>query len=411
MIERFRPRFPPPAPAPRRKAKPLTFVCLPNAILRHPPIRHRGALPEVGLSALEFAIAGACISLARAKLATARHEYALRVGKGAIRASRDKPLRNLDMMSAREQFEAVGSGNYERGRFRFSREHNDKEFSVQCSPGALLRLAGLTPNGKNYARVTMALRRLTRTVGKFAPVLKRWERAPDGKLHLHVEGRWVPRQRFARVPWPAPTAGAGVLALYLFLHGADLRRNTTTSIGVVSLYRKLGIPLAWPAHSQRTLDRALDQVNEHLRRLNENGRLDEFGLPAAFEIVTVDDGDRLRFRKSDRAPDWGEDDEGNDEVERERQKQARRAAPARREQSQPMDGRDDEDKLVELENQEREQFRKSLGLAWDEYLDDDEIDCLRSQQQGRREVVRRRQQEESNAAQFQAITAKLKAPR
>jgi hypothetical protein len=367
VVDRYRPRYSPPAPVtappkakvmPERRAKSLAFVCLPNAILKHPPIRHRGAPPEAGLSALEFALAGACVSLAKAKQATARHEYAWRAANDAIRAHRERPLRNLDMMSAREQFEAVGSGSYERGRSRFNRERNDREFSIQCLPGALLRLAGLSPNGKNHARVTAALRRLSRTVGKFPPLLTRWETAPGGKLNLRVEGRWVPRQRFARVPWPAPTAGPAVLALFLFLFGVDLRRNSSTSIGIVSLYRRLGIPLARPAHAERALGRALDRVNTHLLRLNANGRLDEFDLATAFEIVTVDDGDRVRFRKIGRQPeqdqvddDWGDTVEETDEGERERQ------------------------------------------------------------QEGRREVVRRRREEESNSALFKGMNAKLRSSR
>jgi hypothetical protein len=44
-------------------------------------------------------------------------------------------------------------------------------------------------------------------------------------------------------------------------------------------------------------------VNRHLHRLNEKGALDELGLPAAFEIVTVDDGGRVRFRQSGRPPE------------------------------------------------------------------------------------------------------------
>ena len=43
----------------------LRFVFLPAAILKSPPIRHRGDGPDAGLTVYEFVIAATCAGLAR----------------------------------------------------------------------------------------------------------------------------------------------------------------------------------------------------------------------------------------------------------------------------------------------------------------------------------------------------------
>ena len=189
------------------------------------------------------------------------------------------------------------------------------------------------------------------------------------------------------------------MALYLFLFGADLRGKTSIRTDV--LYKRLKIPLSRPAHASRALDRALDLVNQHLRRLNEGGRLKELELPAAFEIVPLKGGDWIRFQIGRAA-----------HAQRKRSHPIKRSRPTQTQTPRWDDEatllKEDEEALLEAER-ERERFRRSLGLANGEYLDDDEID--QSQQEERREIARRRDQEESTRAQFQAMTARLKALR
>ena len=71
-----------------------------------------------------------------------------------------------------------------------------------------------------------------------------------------------------------------------------------------------GIPRA---HARRSLDRALDRVDAHLAGLNANGALDRAELPAAFEIVPLRNGRRLRFVVRD---DRAEREEEREDAER-----------------------------------------------------------------------------------------------
>jgi hypothetical protein len=123
------------------KASPPAFVCVPNAVLKSPPIRHRGESADFGISPLEFSIAGACIALARSTRAQARHKYGLSQGKIAIRSLRDLPIRRR-YGSALEQFEMAGSAGYDQGIIKFNKTANAAELEVKCNRGALLRLAG-----------------------------------------------------------------------------------------------------------------------------------------------------------------------------------------------------------------------------------------------------------------------------
>jgi hypothetical protein len=275
------------------------FVCIPRQLTTLPPIRHRSELADAALSVSEFAVAASCMALARKELSMERHDHALRAGKKAIDEKREKPIAHLDVWSAREQFDLAGGEAYLRAHFEFGRTRSEKEVRIECTRSTLLKLAGLSRNERNARKLPNALRRLMQPAGGFPPlILSGGTTNASGKLDLRINGRWIPSRRFARVPWPAPTKGPTLLALYLFLFGADLRGQTSISTEV--LYRRLGIPLSKPAHAQRALDRALDLVNKHLRQLNKDGKLDEFKFPTAFKIAPIEDGSRLRFQAAER---------------------------------------------------------------------------------------------------------------
>jgi hypothetical protein len=282
-----------------RKARPAppVFVCIPRQVLTRPPIRHRGSPADTSLSVFEFVIGVACIALARPQAAKARHDYALRAGLRAMNERRQKPIINDDRWTPREQFEAAGSDGYAKARSEFNRAPIDSDFKIQCSRSMLLHSAGLSCNQRNLRKLSEAMRQLARPVGNFPPLLLSW-RLPTttcNAMRICVNRWWVPRRQFTRVPWPAPK-GPIALAAYLWMFGADTRAKSQTSIRLLNLYRILGIPLSCSAHSERSLNRALDLINSHLGRLNVAGALDNDGLTTRFEIVPSAEGTLVHIR-------------------------------------------------------------------------------------------------------------------
>src|SRR6185312_3605588 len=158
MIERYRPprvlqEASPSAPAPPPRAKSSTpeFVLIPRELLARPPIRHRGADEETGLSVFEFAIAAAIIGLARKTRRASGHKYALRSGKRAMDARRRRqyPVRDTYVLSADQQFAAEGSAGYDEGLAKFNEESADDDVSITTTRSELLRLAGLSRKTEN----------------------------------------------------------------------------------------------------------------------------------------------------------------------------------------------------------------------------------------------------------------------
>ena len=121
-IERYRPRE---APAPA-KAKPKArqpFVCLWRQVLTHPPIRHRRAPVDAGLSIMEFVIAATCAALARDTRSKARHEAAFRTGKTFIKQERRQASKGMQYRigGVSYQFKLAGMDGYWQGRTAFDR--------------------------------------------------------------------------------------------------------------------------------------------------------------------------------------------------------------------------------------------------------------------------------------------------
>lgn len=297
MVERYRSRIPPesaPTLAPRKARPPLpVFVCIPRQVLTQPPIRHRGAPADAGLSVFEFVVGVACAALARRVMMKEGHQYALNAGKMAMEAKRnsEQPVHNKASWPPREQFEAAGSYEYWKARRKFAQARPGDNLTIRCTRSALLHCAGLSLNQRNARNLSNAMWRLSRPAADFPALVLSW-RGPtttSDVMEIHVNGWWVPRRRYIRIPWPAPTIGAGAtsLSLYLWLHGTDTRATSQTKIRVVNLYRRCGIPLSRP---ERSLARALDVINNHLRRLNATGALDEERSPTGFEILPSAEG-------------------------------------------------------------------------------------------------------------------------
>ena len=359
--------------------KKIAFVCIPRELAIKPPIRHRGALADGGLSVFEFVVAATCATLARAGLNNIRHEYALSVGKKAIKRERLQASKDLQTKigGVSYQFKLAGMDGYREGREAFAGAVQGECLVVELSVQAFFRRSGLARNSRSTALLPSTFDRLTMGTGSFGPVLRQWTKIRNGQLCLHINEEWLPQRRFARVPWPLPTSGATVLALYLFLSSTDQRSEV--SIKTENLYSLLGIPLNRPAHAQRALDRALVSVNLHLKFLNRDRSLEECELPTKYVIQPLRDRDRLCFR----AP----------------HAKLTRSARANR-----IDEVDEQD----AHQEELERFRSALNLGEDEYLDDEEVEEIQHRQKRNREVDRRRQQEEETRAEFQAMTARLR---
>ncbi len=358
----------------------VAFVCIPRELAIKPPIRHRGADADDGLSVFEFVVAATCASLARAGLNRIRHEYALGIGKEAITRERRQASKDLQTIigGVSYQFKLAGTDGYLQGQNAFDDAVRGECFTVELSVPDFFRTAGLARNSRSTALLPSTLDRLTSKIGSFSPILRQWTKTRNGRLRLKVEGEWVPKRRFARAAWPLPTSGATVLALYLFLSSTDQRSEV--SIKTENLYRLLGIPLNRPAHAERALDRALLLVNRHLECLNQDGLLDECELPAKYVVQPSRDGDRLCFV-------------------------AHNGAPARSIRLKRIHASDEE----YLHQEEIQRFRQSLNPADDDYLDDDEVEEIWRQQKYRREADRKQKQEEQTRAEFQAMTARLRA--
>jgi hypothetical protein len=252
-----------------------------------PPLRHRGEARKAGLTVFEFCIAIAAMVIARRSRASDAYRAGIREGRRAITARRnsEQPVYNTEIGSPDEQFAAVGSGGFERGRQRHVNDNADEDWFCETSNDELLRYAGLSRNGANNRRVAVALDRLTRAVRNNHPVLVEWKQVSETRIELGVAREWLSLQRYGRVLLPLPTSSRDALALHLFLTSISLSRRNRISIPADTLYGRLGIRTGRPAHDERALRKALYRVNE-LRIRNE--------LPST--IVLLEDGKgRWRF--------------------------------------------------------------------------------------------------------------------
>lgn len=356
----------------KRRRRRMLFVLLPRRVLLHPPIRHRGAPPNAGLTALECAVAASTAVLARAEaLAGQRHDFAFAASGRGLEEMRRRPGKGANahrLANGKTYFFTVqGKAGYAEAAKAYNR--NPSPVTFEISPSRLLAVAGLARTGPNLARLDPALRRLTEPLrcGRhlIPGPLESWRRLPGGRLRLVVAPAWIPGGRYACLAIPLPTRGETVLALYLFVHGADLREDRSPSIRVETLYRRLGIPLTRPAHAQRALDRALGGVNVHLAKLAARGLIDaKTDVPCAFEIVPVAGGQRVRFRALDSIPE----------------------PPA----------------AVVAEERAA---RRASGLAPDEALSDVDLPAYRARQHRQREQARR----EADHQMMEDVKAKLRA--
>jgi hypothetical protein len=284
----------------------VPFVFLPRAVLLAPPLRHRGDAPESGLTVFELAVAGACIMVARQAAADDVRIRALQAGKAAIETAR-AALNPAKMHSARAYGLDIGDVLAAHGSAAFADrvragERQDTDIEVEVSRRALLTFAGLTYSARATSLLGPTLHRLTRRLGKFAPVLANLD-VTGRALRFVVHKEWLPRGRFGRVPWPPPTrrGGATAAALWLLLNGADARPAGRATLRTDTLVARLGLSARSSADVRRALDRAEDICRRHGRALGVQ----------TFELLPIDDGERVRIatEQEDEREDEREDEQ------------------------------------------------------------------------------------------------------
>jgi hypothetical protein len=281
------------------------YALLPKAILKHPPIAHRGQPRDGLLEPFEAAVLAAIVAKARSQgLAPERHQYARERSQRAMQRKRakyiekDKWQRDLMFDEARRRngdpidhdFVAAGKTAYREAVRSFRRRQRTTAVPITLTRAALLRLAGLSCKAGNYTRLDAALVRLQQPVRagptQLPPLLQSAPRLGGGKLALLVEPAWFPHD-VGRLPLPLPTKGDGstTAALFLFLAGIDTRRDSWSRARIrrTALYQLVGI--SQKTKQRRALHAALAQINKHLKDLK---------WPTTYDIVPIGDGEWLR---------------------------------------------------------------------------------------------------------------------
>ena len=261
----------------------------------------------------DVAIAAAVLKLAWQAMADARHLAGLKQGKTTIRKER-ADIRRSSAADTREYnarkipngftgkktpwgFYMAGSAAYKEGSESFVPPA--AVLRIEASPTRLLRAARMSENSRNINRVAGALDRLCEPVrvgaDELLALIRTRERLDNTRVRLTLEPAWRPAV-IGRVPLPLPTGGncRVVLSLYLSLAGADQRPSVKTTMLVKALCDLIGISETRYSHRRRTLNKALNIINEHLADLFDEDELATAKLPIRFNMI--EHGDRVHFK-------------------------------------------------------------------------------------------------------------------
>jgi hypothetical protein len=156
---------------------------------------------------------------------------------------------------------------------------------------ALLRSARLANAGRNLRKLDATLDRLCHPVGDGEPPLIGWKQEGE-RLCLQVAREWL-QPPYARMPLPLPHH-AIALSLALFATAvSDGEANKRGAIAFAKFCDRLGLRYWGNRVAIRSIQRALDIVNDQLQALDEAQRHalaeEEVFPPAYYTIEPVDD--------------------------------------------------------------------------------------------------------------------------
>jgi hypothetical protein len=305
-VERFRPQpellepqaQPKAKRTPKKQRSDNSILFLPNNIWDCPvlPLVHRGDDDETKFTLREFAGLVACLVTGRRKLAAMQNAEAWEAGKLGIEAKR--PSKRASGKKIRQ-----AGRNANRRRRQTLKANIPEIVSVEVTKHTFLRAGGIAANGKAMRKLPDILHRLTQPFAinskRKRPILRSWKTLPDGRLQLEIHAdQWLPDKRFARIPLPLPTQGAGVSAVMLHVFLFAVVAAGGSHIGQIrraALCQRLGIKPAAPSHQNHAIRKALAVVNTNLARLdravfNKKARVD---CPLSFTLK--DSGDWMKF--------------------------------------------------------------------------------------------------------------------
>jgi hypothetical protein len=308
-----------------RARNPL-YVFVPQRLVLTPPIAHRGSNASARVSPFEFAVLAGVLIEARAAVGNAHHTQAYQAAKSTIVQERElhqnfrekwrsvkkrrrlgeqveAPVRRHTFpvhfvndhdynphkpMKLKRALKRAGRYKYQDELRRLRRHHAPDDVVLTVSRYALLRSAGLANNGNNLRKLDQALDRLCRAVGGGEPPLVSWQ-VDAGKLELHVSGEWL-RPPYVALPMPLPR-NATTLALTLFVQGIRTERSYKKAISLAALCDRLGVPSWGPTAANRSINAALDSLNELLAKLDRAALSKYKVYPlASYDIEEVGNG-------------------------------------------------------------------------------------------------------------------------
>lgn len=288
----------------KRKSAPPVFACLPRELLIDPPVGQ--------LEPFDLAIACGLLACGRRMIDQARHEAALKAGSDLIaneralganfkeewkRKRRAKPgdedyilphrIHTYNVLGNSKPRDKTPEAIKKAGQFGYKRAKNSlrreaaPDQTISLSRSAILRLAGLSSDGKNLGKIDEALNRLTKNIrlpdGALAPLITSKTRKSD-HFEIRLCGAWFDPP-FGKVPLPIPTRSRAAAALYLFIAGIKTYASNRRASTFKSLCVRLGIPITGAGSvARRSIDRALDVVNSHVQRRLPIRKLAQHGI-------------------------------------------------------------------------------------------------------------------------------------
>jgi hypothetical protein len=319
------------------------YVCIPRALLRSPPIRHRHTPDDdSSITPFECAVMAGLLLAARNRLDRTRRREARKAGKQAISLEKTyandhqkewriaHKLRRLGQHAeAPERYHTYkfdpdqGKGNpgkivkhagsvaYKQRLKELRKTAPPDEIKLVLTGYDMLQRARLSNKGQNHTKLEAALNRLRQPVGDDAlatSLVLDWKRLKSKKFFIMVSGEWL-QPPYGRLALPLPIQSPTALTLLLWLRTT---RTSAMSRGKISFHNLCGLlglsPTARQHRLSSYLNTALDTVNDYLSNIDAK-LADKLNLPGCYEIKSIDDGAYVQFIGRQRPEPDDDDDE------------------------------------------------------------------------------------------------------